>query len=141
MKPGAHQQGFLVFVRLVGSVYFKRHLSAFAHEFPKALLNSCQKASPEETHRYCLDTIRARVWECIDFENDLTPSWEALWRHWLRSGWIINMWSQAVQNHYTLLPLNEYGWHVDGEELTIDWDDPINMQKVTDTVSLLLKGC
>ncbi len=25
--------------------------------------------------------------------------------------------------------------------LTIDWDDPTNMQKVRDTVSLLLKGC
>ena len=47
--------------------------------------STCHQASPEQTCRYWLDTVRARVWERIDFESDLIPSWEALWRHWLRS--------------------------------------------------------
>ena len=79
--------------------------------------------------------------ERIDFESDLIPLWEALWRHWLRSCCVSNMWSQAPENHYTLLPLNECGCHVSGGQLSIDWDDPINVQKVRDTVTLLLKGC
>ena len=79
--------------------------------------------------------------ERIGFESDLIPSWEALWRHWLRSCWVSNMWSQAAENHYTLLPLNEYGWHVSGGQISIDWDDPINVQRVRDTITILLKGC
>ena len=51
------------------------------------------------------------------------------------------MWSQAAENHYTFLPLNEYGWHVSDGQLSIDWDDPVNVQKVRDTISLLSKGC
>ena len=46
-----------------------------------------------------------------------------------------------MQHKITLLPLNEYGWHVSGGQLSIYRDDPINVQKVRDTVSLLLKGC
>ena len=133
--------GFLAFVRLVGTAYFKKYLSAFKYDSPRTLLNSCQQSSPEETHKYWLDTIRDTVWERTEFEDDLPPSFEALWRHWLRSCWVSNMWSQATSAHYHLLPLNEYGWRVSDNELSIDWDDPTNIQKVRNTVHLLLKGC
>ena len=81
------------------------------------------------------------MWERIEFEDDLPPSWEALWRHWLRSCWVSYMWSQATIGHSDQLPLNEYGWKISDDQLSIDWDDPVNMQHVRNTVQLLLKGC
>ncbi len=135
------QLGFLAFVRLVGSAYFKKCQSAFVHDSPRALLNSCQQSSVEQSHKHWLETIRDTVWERIEFEDELPPSWEALNRHWLRSCWVSDLWSQATVNHYNLLPLSEYGWFVNGDDLTIDWDDPANIQKVQTEVQLLLKGC
>ena len=51
---------------------------------------------------------RVVAWSRIKLEDELPP--EALQRHWLRTCWVSNMWSQANQNHMALLDLNEYGW-------------------------------
>ena len=62
--------------------------------------------------------VRSTVWEKIEFEDELLPSWEALWHHWLRS-----CWSQASSNRYDLLAVHDNGWKVGKGCLEIDWDD------------------
>ena len=51
------------------------------------------------------------------------------------------MWGQACQGHYYILPLENFGWKVSGNNLEIDWDDPQNILSVQHRVKLLLKGC
>ena len=133
--------GFLAFIRLVGTTYFKKHISAFKYETSRALMNSLQESTVNVVHQRWLDHIRDTVWEHIEFEDELPPSWEALWRHWLRSCWVSNLWGQASQNHYQILPLNDFGWKVSGDNLEIDWEDPQNVLNVQNRVKLLLKGC
>ena len=58
---------------------------------------------------YC---IRSTVRENIEFDDELPPSREALWRHRLRSCWVSHFWSQSSSNSYHTLPLNVNGWKV-----------------------------
>lgn len=48
------KEGFMAFVRLVGTIYFKKHLSAFysvhAYELPDQVLKACQGSSSEKQH-------------------------------------------------------------------------------------------
>lgn len=52
MEPNDLHSGFKAFVRLVGTAYFKKYLSAFKQDSPHALMNSCQQSSPEEAHKH-----------------------------------------------------------------------------------------
>ena len=133
--------GFLVFVRLVGTAYFKKHLSAFKYETSRAIMNSIQESTVEVIHQRWLDHIRDTVWEHIEFEDELPPSWEALRRHWLRSYWVSNMWGQASHGHYQILSLENFGWKVNGDNIEVDWEDPQNILTVQKKIKLLLKGC
>ena len=137
----SRQLGFLSFVRLIGTVYFKKHLSTFKYDCPRALLNSFPCSDPISQHKQWLDCIRSTVWENIEFEDELPPSWEALWRHWLRSCWVSHFWSQACNSTYHLLDVNNFGWKVVEGSLEIDWDDPRNAEQVKESVRLLLRGC
>ena len=136
-----HELGFLSFVRLIGTVYFKKHLSSFKYDCPRPLLNSFSCSDPISQHKQWLECIRSTIWEYIEFEDELPPSWEALRRHWLRSCWVSHFWSQANNNTYHLLDVNEFGWKVVDGVLEIDWDDPSNTEHVKESVRLLLRGC
>ena len=64
------QHGFLSFIRLVGTCYFKRHLAAFiaikGHETPVQLYNSLDTTlSPRDKHELWLQEIRSIVSERI----------------------------------------------------------------------------
>ena len=78
------------------------------------------------------------MWENTEFEDELPPSWEVLWRHWLRSCWVSHFWQQAWSNTYNLLDVSDFGWKVINNCLVIDWDDPRNLEQVKDSVRLLL---
>ena len=104
--------GFLSFVRLVGTVYLKKHLSSFKYGSPRALFDSYTSSGPISQHKQWLESIRYTVWECIEFEAQLPPSWEVLWRYWLRCWWVAHFWSQAANNTYHFKPLSEHGWKV-----------------------------
>ena len=132
---------FLSFVRLIGTVYFKKHLSSFKYDCPKALFNSFSCSDPISQHKQWLDCIRSTVWENIEFEDELPPSWEALRRHWLHSCWVSHFWSQASNSTYHLMDVNEFGRKVVEGHLQIDWDDPSNTEQVKENVCLLLRGC
>ena len=114
------EPGLLSLIRLIGTVYFKKHLASFKYDCPRSLLNSFTSDNPINQHKQWLNCIRSTVWENIEFEDELPPSWEALWRHWLRSCWVSHFWSQASSNIYHTLPLSDNGWKVREGCLEID---------------------
>ena len=59
------------------------------------------------------------LWGAIECEDQLPTSWESLWRHWLRSCWVGDMWRQAANNQYQLLDISQFGWKISNGELEI----------------------
>ena len=81
------------------------------------------------------------IWDLVQFENEIIPSTEALYRHWKRTCWVLDMWNKADCNHMVLNPLTDFGWKVTEESLTFDWDSECNMEAVRQRVIQLLEGC
>ena len=128
------EEGFLSFVRLIGTVYFKKHLAEFTLDTPRALYMSLAQdgIGPVQQHKRFIEVIRESVWSRIEFEDELPP---ALWRHWQRTCWVSNMWNQAASNHMRLLAI-----FVDGK-LECDWEAVGNREVVRQQVGLLFRGC
>ena len=51
----------------------------------------------------------------------MLPSTNALWRHWKRSCWVNQMWSQLEHNNMEVVPVTDYGWKIADGKLAIDW--------------------
>ena len=84
--------GFLSFIRLIGTIYYKKHLPSFisldGHETPEQSFNAIDKSlQTQHRHRKWLDRIRTVVADRIKYEEERVPSFTSLWRHWLRSCW------------------------------------------------------
>lgn len=143
LNNDAHKQGFLAFLRLVGTVYFKKHATAFESDSPESHFKSFTTSSTdiEQQHRNWLEDIRQSTWDRINFEAEMVPSTEALWRHWQRSCWVINMWRQADRNTMQVADITTCGWNVIDGILSIDWDSEENRAAVNERVLLLTKGC
>ena len=60
---------------------------------------------PVQQQKRFIEVIRESVWSMIQFEDELPPSFDSLWRHWQRTCWISNMWNQAASNHMRVLDL------------------------------------
>lgn len=142
------ESGFLSFVRLVGSCYFKKHLSAFVaikgHKTPFHLYNSISASLPNrDKHELWLQEIRKIVSERILNEEERLPSITSLWRHWLRSCWVSQMWqNSSEQDMYTPLPLpEESGWIKSDGSYAIDWEAQEIQEKVRQSIDFLVKGC
>ena len=135
--------GFLAFLRLVGTAYFKKYPRSFSQDTPDGHFNFFWKdgQSPLEHHKLWLDDIRQQTWDRVLYENEMVPSMEALYRHWMRTCWVIHMWKQANKNIIELLPLTKHGWKLENDILTSDWDSEENIQNVNKRVAGLLKGC
>ena len=105
------EEGFLSFDRLIDTVYFKNHLAEFTLDTPRALYMSLAQygIGPVQQHTRFIEVIRESVWSRIEFEDELPPSFDALWRHWQRICWVANMWNQAASNQMRLLDLTQYG--------------------------------
>ena len=138
-----YKTGFLAFVRLVGTVYFKKHASGFGTASPPAHFKNFTTPglTVEQQHSNWLEDIRQNISYRVKFENEMIPSDEALKLHWTRSCWIIHMWRQADHNTMSLQPITQYGWSITNDKLTIVWDTTENMQAVRDRVKLLMRGC
>ncbi len=52
----------------------------------------------------------------------MIPSEDTLMLHWKRSRWVLQMWQQANQSTMTLEPLQNRGWGLKENELTITWE-------------------
>ena len=74
--------GFLAFLRLLGVVYFKKHLRAFDVDIP---LSHFRRFTQQDTAMKChsawLETIRQTIWSRITYENELLPTDSALLLH------------------------------------------------------------
>ena len=135
------EEGFLSFIRLIGTVYFKTHLAEFTLDTPRALYMSLAQdgIGPVQQHTRFIEVIRESVWSRIEFEDELPPSFDTLWRHWQRTSWVSNMWNQAASNHMRLLDLTQYGWKIG--KLECDWESVGNREAVRQQVRLLFRGC
>ena len=136
-----NEKGFLAFLRLVGTAYYKKHLACFQFESPSAFFNSIPYSDRRTKHKMWLTTIRDVIWEHAEFEDELPPSIEALERHWLRTCWVSQCWNQAMRNRCNTLDITTSGWKVVDGHIEIDWDDQENVMKVRNNVQLLLHGC
>ena len=108
------ESGFMAFLRLVGVVYMKRHGSGFSGMSPEAYYNQFLKHGQTalQHHNTWLDSIRQCIWDRIQFENDMIPNTDALYRHWKRTCWVLNLWKQANTNTVITKPITDYGWKV-----------------------------
>ena len=144
-NPTNNDIGFLSFLCLVGTCYFKRHISAFTgHETPIQLYNSVDDILPvSERHKIWIKKIRETVSNIILIEEDRVPTYTSLWRHFLRSSWIHQMWQNSTyQDIYSsLLPPEQSGWIKDGDHYAIDWEASEVMERIKGTISFLTKGC
>ena len=80
LENSVHKQGFLAFLRLIGTVYFKKHATAFESSSPAPHFKSfiCSSMDVEDQHRNRLEDIRQNSWDRITFEAEMVPSTEAL---------------------------------------------------------------
>ena len=115
--------GFLAFLRLIGTIYFKKYASGFDTQSPssyfKRFINPIK--SVREQHTQWIDSIRDNIWSRTKFENQMIPSTDALYLHWKRTCWIMHMWNQADKNTITLIDMEQFGWKIIEEQLTIVW--------------------
>ena len=118
----------------------KKHTSGFRTSTPATNFSHFYKdgLTPLQQHTEWLHNIRQTMWDRIHFENEMVPSTDALHRHWKRSCWVLDVWSQADKNTLNPKLLTEYGWLKDGG---IVWDSDTNIKEVMLRVAGLLKGC
>ena len=135
--------GQLAFLRLVGTVYYKKNASGF--DTPSPVVHYATFHAPQltanEQHCKWLDNIRQIIWYRTKFENEMMASNEALLLHWKRSCFILNMWKQADKSTMSLMPIINYGWKIKDDTLTIEWDTEKNIQSIRDRILILTKGC
>ena len=104
------EHGFLAFLRLIGSVYFKRYKSAFAQPTPAAYFHSIsENLDSKEHHMKWINSIRATIWPYTQTPEDELPSTDSLQYHWKRSMWTANTWRQALKNTMEPLAITHYG--------------------------------
>ena len=145
-KPTDMKLGFLSFVRLIGTAYFKKNLatmvSKLGFETPNQLFNSIDLTDVDEKHQEWYRSIK-RVIHVLK-EEHRPPTYTALWRHWMRSCWVKEMWMNSTsENQYEgLAPPETQGWiKSDQGEYSIDWEDQAVQQKIQKTLNFLCKGC
>ncbi|CAC5395934.1 KIF4 [Mytilus coruscus] len=138
--------GFLAFLRLVGCEYWRKCSSAFLKdriESPHYLFQSVfvETLSPLENHFIWLSKIRDALYCRVPSEEFFLPSNDALFLHWKRSCWVKLVWQQANQNfvHYPIL--NDHGWKIEKNVLSIVWDSDENLEKISNNIKLWTAGC
>ena len=98
----------------------------------------------EEQHELWVKSISKTVSDRILHEEERMPSQTALWRHWLRSCWVSNMWRNShLHDLYSTLPRPEESGRLrqpDGS-FSIDWEAPEVLERIESNVNFLLKGC
>ena len=142
------QTGFLAFIRLIGTLYFKKHLSAFVSELgfetPNQLYNSIITPTVNEKHEEWLKRIRDIISDRITSEEERVPSYTALWRHWNRVCWVSEMWNNSPHQEVMKgLRLPEHsGWFLTPvNRYAIEWESPEVEEQVRSGINFLVKGC
>jgi hypothetical protein len=133
--------GYLSFIRLIGTIYFKKHNTAFSTTTPETHFNSFQTLSVKEQHLNWLNDIRQTIWPRTKFEDEMMPSNDALYFHWKRTCWVRDMWKQADANEMEVKALSDYGWQINEGVIGVMWDSAENIKKIRKRAEILLKGC
>ena len=141
--------GFLSFIRLVGTVYFKKHLASFnslyGHETPVHSYNATSPSlSPIDRHKVWIHNISIVIANRIKSEEERIPTYTSLWRHWLRTCWVTNLWkhSPSPEPYDSLPPPEQCGWlKLPNCTFIIDWEDPEIQSSIENNINSLLKGC
>ena len=144
MQPCNKEQGYLLFLRLVGTAYFLTHRACCrGNKSPVNLYHSCQsETSLLDKHITWLNKIREHVWEHTQDEKYLLPSHTALRLQWLRTVWVVHMWAQAGSKQTTdLLPPENYGWKKDEKGYTFHWDTDEHIMAICNKVNKFTQGC
>ena len=143
LNDDTHKLGFLAFMRLIGVVYFKKYATAFELDTPESYFKSfiSSTTDAEKQHKVWLEELRTSIWPRITYEDDILPTTEALWRHWLRSCWVITMWKQSDRNIMQVADITRCGWKINNGIVSIDWDSDSNLAAINEKVILLTKGC
>ena len=138
LEGESYKNGFLAFLCLIGTVYFKRHGNGFETPSPAnhLLKFSDTYSTTEHQHKAWLADIWQTVADQSTFDTEMIPSNEALYYRWKRSCWVLHMWKTGDKNHMVLEPITKYGW-----TLSDKWNSPQNMAAICQRVHLLLKGC
>ena len=141
--PANWKVDYLAFLRLVGTVYFKKYSSGFTTQSPATYYSSFDHLglSPQDQHHKWLDSIRETIWYRTQYENEMMASNTSLQLHWLRSCWVLHLWGQANANNMILEPMSEYGWCINNDKLTMQWDTTANMAHISKRIQVLTKGC
>ena len=88
-----NDNGFLAFIHLVGTMYFKRYNTGFKTTSPEAYYRTFVSShSIKEQHFAWLNGIRQTIWHRIKHEDEMIPSNDSLYLHWKRTCWVANMW-------------------------------------------------
>ncbi|PIK43063.1 hypothetical protein BSL78_20092 [Apostichopus japonicus] len=135
--------GLLAFYRLIGSVYFRKHCSAFEAESPRELLLSLwlTEKSNLENHTTFLESIRNGHFHRISGESEWMPSTDALRLHWQRCCWVLTVWAHACSSNVTVPELTSHGWTVANDKVSVVWDTEVNLEKVNRNIQHLKEGC
>ena len=107
-----YKPGFLAFVRLVGTVYFKKHASGFGTASPPAHFKNFTTPglTVKQQHSNWLEDIRQNISYRVKFENEMIPSDEALKLHWTRSCWIIHMCMETGRPQHNVVTAHYSIW-------------------------------
>ena len=146
VSDDTRDKGFLSFIRLIGTLYFKKHYSAKVFlkgvETPKQLYNSHVSTNINDQHRLWYDDIRQIIGDRITKEEERMPSYTSMWRHWLRSCWVAQMWqNSSKEDLFHMLPKPESsGWKVqDDGTYTVDWECPTTQKEIEETINFLTR--
>ena len=87
LESDNYKLGYLAFLRLIGTVYFKKHSSGFDTQSPVTHFSHFgnQGLTVEEQHSKWLDSIQQTIWYRTKFENEMTASDDTLMLHWKRT--------------------------------------------------------
>lgn len=137
-EQGVYEQGYLAFLRLIGTAYLKKHSTGFDTPSPITHFQAFSQPniSIQQQHYAWLDDISQNVWYRVKFENEVLPSNESLFLHWKRACWVIHMWGQAHINRMVLQPMTTCGWDILDGNLSIIWDSKENLDAVHGNVSV-----
>ena len=138
IHPHNRALGFNCFIRMIGLVYFSKHLASFnalnGHKTPLHLYNSIDiTLNPQKRHKEWIESITRVVSDHIKNEEERVPSYTALWRHWLWSCWTGCLWlSASTCDPYSSVPHpKESGWLLStNNTYKIDWEDPDILCKI-----------
>ncbi len=146
ISQGRIEKGFLSFLRLIGTLYFKKHYAAIVSlrgiETPVQLFNAHAHSYHDikTQHLIWYDDIRGIVSDRITSEEERMPSHTSMWRHWLRSCWVAHLWKNSpYADIFTSLSAPEHsGWlHQDDGSYTYEWECSQIQQRIKKQLTTL----